>query len=130
MRKTNTFEIEGYEKKFMVKELTIKEIMSLMNEGLLDGDQKSTGMEIAKLKETFETRLLPLCSNIEMSDLSEMAPSELKLLWEKFKDVNSDFFVIARKAGAEKILAQLKEAIIADFSSYVVDSSSQDTSES
>jgi uncharacterized membrane protein len=65
-----------------------------------------------------------------MSDLEDMAPSELKLIWEKFKEVNSDFFVIARKAGADKILARLKEALIADFSSYVVDSSSQDTSES
>jgi predicted nucleic acid-binding OB-fold protein len=128
MRKTNTFEIEGYEKSFTVNELTIKEIISLIQEETLGGEKDS--LDLAKLKENFETRLLPLCSNIKMSDLEDMAPSELKLIWEKFKEVNSDFFVIARKAGADKILARLKEALIADFSSYVVDSSSQDTSES
>jgi predicted nucleic acid-binding OB-fold protein len=128
MRKTNTFEIEGYEKSFTVNELTIKEIISLMQEDTLGG--KGDNLDLAKLKENFETRLLPLCSNIKMSDLEDMAPSELKLVWEKFKEVNSDFFVIARKAGADKILARLKEALIADFSSYVVDSSNQDTPES
>ncbi len=129
MRKTNTFEIEGYDKSFKVKELTIKEIISLMQEENLGGGDGDS-LNLAKLKENFETRLLPLCSNIKMSDLEDMAPSELKLIWEKFKEVNSDFFEVARNAGAEKILARLKEALIADFSSYVVDSSSQDTLES
>ncbi len=122
MRKTETFKIEGYEKSFTVKELTVKEIISLTSSDLLGGDAS-----IASLKENFETRLLPICSNIEMSDLAEMAPSEIVHIWDKFKSVNSDFFEIARKAGLDSILTKLKEALIADFSSYVADSSKQDT---
>lgn len=117
MRKTETFKIEGYEKQFTVNELTVKEIISLTNSDLLGGGDKS----ISSLKENFETRLLPICSNIEMSDLENMAPSEIMAIWEKFKQVNSDFFAVARKAGADKILTKLKEALIADFSSYVAD---------
>jgi len=121
MRKTVTFKIEGYEKSFTVNELTVKEIISLTSEDLL-GD-----VSISKLKENFETRLLPICSNIELSDLMEMAPSDLKAIWDNFKKVNSDFFAVARNAGLDKILIRLKEALIADFSSYVADSSKADT---
>ncbi len=121
MRKTKTFKIEGYEKSFTVNELTVKQIISLTSEEML------SDVSIARLKENFETRLLPICSNIEMSDFAEMAPSEIKQIWENFKEVNSDFFEIARKAGLDSILTKLKEALIADFSNFVADSSKQDT---
>jgi len=67
MRVTKTFKIEGYDKSFTVKELTMKEIISLMSEDLLDD------LTIETMRQRFSEILLPMCSNIEFSDLEDMA---------------------------------------------------------
>lgn len=123
MRKTNTFEIEGYDKKFTVKELTVKEII-----GLIQDDVLQIGTDIASLQTLFADRILPLCSNAKLDDLIEMAPSEVQQFWDKLADVNSVFFGLARKTGLQEVLDQLKSAVIADFSRLVVSSLNPDTS--
>ena len=121
MRKTETFEIEGYEKKVTVNELTIKQIISLMQQDVL-GDAS-----LENLRRQFEEILLPMCTNLEMSDLMEMAPSDVKHIWEKFKEINSAFFEVARDAGLLTLVSGIKEAIIADFSRLAASSSKQGT---
>jgi hypothetical protein len=121
MRLKKTFEIEGYAKKFEVKELTVKEIIDLSKDKAVDN------LTVESLKELFQTRLLPLCSNIELDDLLEMAPSELMTIWQNFEEVNKTFFELARNAGVGETLAELKKAIIADFSSFAVPLSKQAT---
>jgi predicted RNase H-like nuclease (RuvC/YqgF family) len=121
MRLKNTFKIEGYEKEFEVKELTVKEIIDLSKDKAIDN------LSIDALKELFQTRLLPLCSNLELDELIEMTPSEIKIIWDNFEKVNEAFFHLARKAGIGETLGELKAAIIADFSNFAVPLSKQAT---
>lgn len=119
MRITKTFKIEGIDKSFKVKELKIKQIISLMTEDNLDTD-------LDAMKAMLVDVFLPMCSNIEFSDLEDMAPSEIEIIWNKFKEVNKSFFDLAQKMGLEKILSQVKEGIQADFSNLLANSSKQD----
>ena len=122
MRKTKTFKIEGNDASFEVKELRVKEIISLIQQDVLGSD-----LDLNTLKEVFAEKLLPLCGNMTLQDLIEMTPSEIQEIWDHFFEVNKAFFVMARKAGLQGILEKLKEAILSDFSKFVVDSSKQDT---
>ena len=124
MRITKTFEIEGYDKVFTVNELKIKQIISLMSGDMLDDTS------IESMQQKFSEVFLPMCSNIEMAELEDMAPSEVKIIWGKFKEANESFLEVAQKLGLEEILQKLKEAIFEDFSNSVVDLSKLDTQES
>ena len=117
MRLSQTFEIEGYKKKFEVRELTVKEIIDLSKDEAIDK------LSVDSLKELFSTRLLPLCSNIEMDELLQMAPSEIAEIWKNFEEVNKVFFEVARKAGVGQTLGEIKKAITADFLSFAATSS-------
>lgn len=121
MRKTETFEIEGYEKKVIVNELTIKQIISLMEKDVL-GDAS-----LDHLRSQFEETILPMCTNLKLDDLLEMAPSDVKHIWGKFREINEAFFEMARDAGLLNLVSGIKEAIIADFSKLAVSSSKQGT---
>jgi hypothetical protein len=122
MRLQKTFEIEGYDRKFTVKELTVKEIISLMS-----GDLGDLSLNLEEFKEAFGENFLPLCTDITLDDLIDMAPSEIKICWEKFREVNATFFEVARTSGMDGLLQQIRDAIIADFSKWLVPSSKRDT---
>ena len=121
MRKTITFKIEGYDKSFIVKELSVNEIIGLMQ------DEGIQGQDLNSLKSVFTERLLPLCVNIEMSELTEMVPSEIMVLWDHFKEMNKDFFGMAQKLGLADVVKDLKKAAIKDFLKLLAVSSNQDT---
>jgi len=121
MKKTTTFKIEGHEKSFKVNELTIKDIIGLMQ------DEGIQTQDIASLKSVFSDTLLPLCSNIKLDELIEMTPSELKEVWGHFKSINTVFFEMAQTLGLMDVVGDLKKAAIADFSKLLALSSKQDT---
>lgn len=125
MRKTKAFKIDGREGQITVKELTVKEILSLMQDDVL----QDTSLE--NLKAILQDRFLPLCvEGLNLVDLIDLAPSELQTVWENFEEVNSSFFALARKAGLLQSIENIKEAIIKDFSGSLVGLSSQDTTTS
>lgn len=121
MRKTITFKIEGYDKSFIVNELSVKEIISLMQ------DEGIQGQDLNSLKSVFTEKLLPLCVNVEIDELIGMVPSEIMIMWEHFKDMNKDFFDVAQKLGLADLVADLKKAAISDFLKLLAASSKQDT---
>jgi len=121
-RKTKTFEIEGYEKSFTVYELTVKQIMDLMQQDIQD-------TTLTGLTAQFES-FLPLASDIKLPQLYDMTPSDIKIIWERFKEVNDTFFVVSQQAGLGDLLGALKKAIVEDFGKLLVSSSKQDMSES
>jgi hypothetical protein len=123
MRVTKTFEIEGNNKSFTIKELKVKQIIRLMSEDNLDTDLEA-------MKKNLSEVFLPMCSNIKFEDLEDLAPSELRTIWDHFKEVNKSFFELAQKMGLEKIVNQVKVGIQEDFSNLLANSSSQDTQES
>ena len=52
-------------------------------------------------------RLLPKAASIGLEDLGDMAPSELRMIWEAFKEVNSDFLALVERLGIAKALGDL-----------------------
>jgi len=120
-----TFKIEGYEKQFTVKELSVKQIISLMQDDVLLSNQN-----LDDFRKELDVRVLPMGVNATTEELLEMTPSELMIIFEKFKEANDAFFVTARTSGVmnglEDILDQVKKAIIEDFSKWFALSSKQD----
>lgn len=121
MRKTITFKIEGYDKSFVVNELSVKEIVSLMQ------DEGIQGQDLESLKNVFTERLLPLCVNAKLDELMEMVPSEIIIMWDHFKEMNKDFFGMAQKLGLADMVEDLRKAAISDFLKLLAASSKQDT---
>ena len=128
MRKTKTLEISGIEKPITVYELTVKQIIDLVQGDWL----KELGTEV--FRSQFDTNILPMCSTIKSEQLLNMAPSEAKEIWDAFKEVNSTFFDLARQAGFQEILesamGNIKRAMLSDFSKLPVVSLNQDMSTS
>lgn len=132
MRKQMTFTIEGYKGDFVVKELTVQEIINLINmgskkkkEGEEDGDQSFT-----TLRSQIEDHFLPLCTNLKLASLLKMAPSDIEEVWNHFQEVNKVFFALARKAGLTEVLDNLKDSLVQDYSKLLASLSSQDILES
>ena len=119
-RKTATLKIEGRKDPFELKEMTVKEIIDLMQ-----GDFDTSLDGLKQLIDKF----LPLCSNIKQEDLYSMTPSEIEGIWEQFKEINSVFFRVSQQMGLNSMLGDLKEAVIKDFSSSLAALSKKDMSE-
>lgn len=95
MKKTATITLN--DKVITVSELTVKQMMSLQSD-LATGD-------VLAITRT----VLPLLTDAPEGFLLELAPSEIKELYEKVKEVNSDFF---DWSGLETILSGIKEMLI------------------
>lgn len=120
MRNRTEITIEGYGK-IEIKELTIKEILSLFDNDIF-GDGSIENLRLA-----LEDKVLPLCTDIKFDALQDFAPSELKQVWDKFMEVNSVFFDVAQKMGLSEIIEKIKEKIREDFGKLYVELSKQDT---
>lgn len=97
MRKQKIIKIDN--KEITVKELTVKDILA-MADALEKGD----------LKAIVNTDLHRL-TDLKIDDLKEMAPSEIRLVFEAAKEVNADFLSAARKVGLEKIVQETVASI-------------------
>jgi hypothetical protein len=95
MRKSKTIKID--DKEITVKELKVKDIRKLLD---MPEAEKDDTMELVE-------KFLPVVTDIKLSDLDEMAPSELKVLWETFKEVNADFLEVTGRLGITKMLGSL-----------------------
>lgn len=91
MRKSKTVKID--DKEITVKELRVKDIRTL-----LEIAEKAEEDDFLKEVET----LLPLVIDIKLNDIEEMAPSEIKILWEAFQEVNADFLSVIGRLGIKE----------------------------
>jgi len=107
MRKLKSVTID--KRVIVVKELTVGEILGL---------QEIPTADFATALNTF----LPLCTDLTLEALKELAPSEIRKLVEAFQEVNADFFETAGWLGLNSLLANLKAAILKDFSVLLADS--------
>lgn len=103
MRKTKTFQIEGYDKQFVVNEISVRQIFSLF-------DQEKTVSFLSLLDEQF----LPMAGNITYEEIQDMVPSEIEIVWQKFKEVNSSFFGLARVKGVDQLIQKIQESFVTD----------------
>jgi hypothetical protein len=127
MRKTKKFQIDGHAKGFEVKELTVKQIVSIAQDNLFN-TEKDLGL--LELLELVENDIAGSCSNITREDVMEMTPSEVKQIWNHFSEVNDSFFVILKNLGLEKVADNLWRSLLKDFSEIAAGSSKLDTLES
>jgi hypothetical protein len=86
----------GKELKVKVRELTVKQIRSLLVKLSELGDVAKTPLE---LLDEFKTEILPMGCTLKPEDFEERTPSELKGIWDAFREVNTLFFGILKGAG-------------------------------
>lgn len=98
MRNIKTIKIDDRE--ITVKELRTKDIRRILA-AAEDGDLAFAG-KVAEL--------LPLATDAGLGVLDEMAPSELRLLWDGFKEVNADFFGLADRLQIGRMLEDAMRA--------------------
>ena len=87
MRKIKTIKID--DKEITVKELRTKDVRKILSIG------ETLGEDILKDIE----RLLPLAFDIKPDEFEELAPSEIQLLWDAFKEVNAIFLEVIGRLG-------------------------------
>ena len=117
MRKSKTIKID--DKEITVKELDWKDIIGIFNAIGPGG--------IVELAGHIRTFLPKLTQELSLEDLEKMAPSETMQIIDAVKEVNSNFLLIARFFSLDKIIKDLKEAILKDFSDLLADSLNTDT---
>ena len=122
IHKTDTVEIGP--KTITVKELTVRDIINLVNDKALLGPSskgKDGTFELEALREQAEEYLPKFITGANMDDLLDMRPSELRQIYDKFMEVNNTFFAVARSVGLDQIVGQLKQAVQADFLKLLAD---------
>ena len=116
MRQSKNLEID--DKKITVYELTVKEIIEI-------GERKEVKEGKANLnnfKDILEHYLPKAVSGVTLDGLIGMPPSDIKKIYEDFKEVNAVFYEAARSMGLDELLNQLKAAVQKDFLKLLVDS--------
>jgi hypothetical protein len=110
MRKSKTIKID--DKEIVVSELRVKDIRSLLEKA-----EKFSGAD-----DIFS--MLPLAVNIKPKEIEAYAPSELKIIYDAFEEVNSVFFNVVAKSGIAKML---KGSILKNLTDAFATSLQQDT---
>lgn len=114
MRKRKTVKIDS--KEITVKELTVREIMDILNEaGSTGTEDQGPADQIQDLKTLVEKHLIK-ATDAKLEDFKEMAPSEIKEVVDAFREVNTVFFETAQRLGLGGLLDRLKSALLKDFS--------------
>ena len=112
MRKSKQIKIDDQE--ILIKELRVRDIMDIF-QAIGEADEAKSQDDIAIFKNLFTQNLL-LITDIPLDKLIDMAPSEIKILWDAFCEVNDSFFGLDRRLKLDEIIERLREAILKDFS--------------
>lgn len=115
IRKTLT--IKANDEEFLIKELTVAEIMAFLDqapstEATPPGDQDMVTGLMAQVDDVLEIAI----PGLKADALTSWAPSELAKLYDGFREVNSVFFSIAQRLGLNNLLTEVEQAIAKDFS--------------
>jgi len=108
MRKEKVVKLD--EREIKVRELRVKDIREIIEEA----EKCENQVELIE-------KILPRAVNLSLKDFEEFAPSELKLLWDAFREVNSVFFDLLDRV---EVLRMLKNAVLKDLTGAFADLSS------
>jgi len=97
MRKTKTIRIDGHE--ITVKELRVKDLQKITEAG----------------DNFFLADHIGLLCDVDLSALYEMAPSEIRIIYEAVMEVNADFLELMEKTGMIKTIKNLMQEQFADI---------------
>jgi len=113
-------ELEIGDFKIVVKELTVAEILDLIG-----------GKELPEISDlmsfiAYMEDLLPLfLDGISIEEMRTLPPSQVKKIYESFREVNQVFFDLAQAAGLGKLMDSIKDAVVKDFLQIAADSLQQ-----
>lgn len=116
------------EDEFVVLELTLRQIINFFQE-LTTTAEKEAGEEDTKDAMNFFQREIQTLLNLALEgdykaeDFMDYRPSELKKLYEAFKEANKVFFDTAAQMGILEILDSVKDLLQSEFSDLLVSSS-------
>lgn len=121
-------EIKIGEVGFVVLELTLRQIIdyfqSLTNAAEVDDAEEETNDTMSFFKTEIHTLLnLALEGDHKVDDFLDFRPSELKEIYDSFKEVNEVFFDTAAQLGIAEVLDSMKSLIQSEFSDLLVSSS-------
>jgi len=138
-KKVKTFSLEGRDKEFTIEEMTVGEIIDFVSgkfqvfnaDGEKDNEKESNKGKsfFSEVDESVQVmdKVLDVCCNFTSKDLKELAPSEIKVIYGEFKEVNADFFDILKEVGLLEILEEIKTTVLNNFSRIAVTSLRQVT---
>lgn len=120
MRKTKTISLEG--KEITVRELTVHEILDIMNDtGMGDQTASTKADGWGDLKTLVEKHLIKT-TDVKLEDFMDLAPSEIKEVVDGFREVNAVFFEAAQRLGLGGLVEQIVSALQKDFSAIAAGS--------
>lgn len=124
MRKTVTVN----DKEYTVRELTVQDIIDLMNDSIFFGASKGNkpeGKNDFVLVAEDLSKAMKKCCDFDINDLKPLPPSEIKNIYNAFMEVNATFLEILKALGMTKVLEKIQEAILQNFSKLLVTSLKQ-----
>lgn len=129
MKKRKTIEIDG--KEFELSELTVKQIIDIFDNSKfvigLNELTNSDNISLSIVRSANEiNNLLAQCANFRIEDLMDLTPSEIKLVFDVFKEVNSDFLSILESLGMIETFQRILKEGRTNFLEHVVSSSKTD----
>jgi hypothetical protein len=121
IRKTLT--VKANDEDFLVKELTVEEIIGFLDQSAPSteappGDQDM----VTGLMGQVDDILALTIPGLKAESLKTWAPSELAKLYDGFQEVNRVFFDIAQRLGLNNLLKEVEQAIAKDFSALFANS--------
>ena len=125
IRKVEKIELDNGTK-VTISELTVKDVI-----GVLDG--LGALEEISSIKDAWghiQGQILNHIEGLTKDEFSDLSFSELKIVYDTFKKVNTDFFALCQAAGVmtalERAAKALPNEMLASLSALSVDSSGKD----
>jgi hypothetical protein len=106
-RKSATIKLD--DKEITIKEMRVKDVIAFFNEVQETNNSIPALIEAAK-------KLMPAFIDVDADYLLELAPSEIKGIWEKFKEVNTDFFDVLKGLGIMDLLDKIKTDMVGNLS--------------
>lgn len=131
-RKRKTIKIDDRE--ITVLELTVQDILDFIEDENVTGDDdlkkppdELSPKPVGGSPKDLIDELLPKATDIKLAALKKMAPSEIKEIWDAFKEVNAVFFEAAQNVGLGGLLNKFKAALLEDFGGLLVGLLREDT---
>jgi len=123
MRVRKTIKIDKDE--YVIRELSLRQIIDYFQELTnADKEEEETTDTLGFFQKEIQALLdLALEGDYKVEDLIDLAPSELKLLYDEFKEVNKVFFDTAAQIGVTEVMEEIRLTIQSEFSGLLVNSS-------
>jgi hypothetical protein len=125
VRKTQT--VTANDEEFLVKELTVAEILGFLDQETPEEGEPGPVDEVAGLMAQIDDVLEITIPGLKAEVLKTWAPSEIEKVYDTFRAVNQTFFAIAQRLGLDNLLKEVEQAIARDFSNLFVRSLSTGT---